>query len=145
MARTKQKPSTPVSKGKKKAPQQQRTPTRGSPGRRTIDAEPRKRRYRPGTRALQEIRKYQKSTDLLIRRLPFSRLVRETSNNLTPEPFRWTAEALLALQEATEDFMVHLFEDCNLCAIHARRITIMPKDLQLARRIRGPVYGVSSF
>jgi histone H3 len=60
-------------------------------------------------------------------------------------PYRWTAEALMALQEATEYLMVHLFEDSLLCALHAKRITIMPKDLQLARRIRGPVYGVSSF
>merc|ERR1712159_826442 len=90
-------------------------------------------RYRPGTRALKEIRKYQKSTDLLLRKLPFARLVREIGNMVAPEPFRWTAEALLALQEATESFMVGLFEDCNLCAIHAKRVTIMPKDLQLAR------------
>lgn len=97
--------------------------------------------------ALREIRKYQKSTDLLIRKLPFSRLVREITLDLTPrhEPFRWTAEALLALQEATEDVIVHLFEDCNLCAIHAKRVTIQPKDLQLARRIRGPVHGISSY
>ena len=97
--------------------------------------------------ALREIRKYQKSTDLLIRKLPFSRLVREITLGLTPrhEPFRWTAEALLGLQEASEDVLVHLFEDCNLCAIHAKRVTIQPKDLQLARRIRGPVYGISSY
>ncbi len=57
------------------------------------------RRYRPGTLALREIRKYQKSTDLLIRKLPFGRLVREITNNVSPEPFRWTAEALDALQE----------------------------------------------
>jgi histone H3/H4 len=181
-------------------------------------------RYRPGTRALKEIRKFQKSTDLLVRKLPFARLVRtqctqtaragrpnqhttalqrtharrargvrapivsahcqhrasaarpltragplpphgqvrEIANNLTEEPFRWTAEALLALQEvrraavaalpsrarcsrlpaattltlrsrpsplpvcaqSMEDFMVKLFEDCNLCAIHAKRVTI---------------------
>mmetsp|Transcript_2097 Transcript_2097/g.5814 ORF Transcript_2097/g.5814 Transcript_2097/m.5814 type:complete len:150 (-) Transcript_2097:213-662(-) len=104
-----------------------------------------KRRYRPGTRALKEIRKYQKSTDLLLRKLPFARLVREIGNMVAPEPFRWTAEALLALQEATEAFLVGLFEDCNLCAIHAKRVTIMPKDLQLARRIRGPIYGVASY
>jgi len=104
-----------------------------------------KRRYRPGTKALQEIRRYQRSTDLLLRKLPFARLVREIGNMVAPEPFRWTAEALLALQEATESFMVGLFEDCNLCAIHAKRVTIMPKDLQLARRIRGPIYGVASY
>ena len=60
-------------------------------------------------------------------------------------PHRWTAEAILALQEATEDFMVHLLEDANMCAIHAKRVTIMPRDLKLARRIRGPVYGVSVY
>jgi histone H3 len=104
-----------------------------------------KRRYKPGTLAIREIRKYQKSTDLLIRKLPFARLVREICNEFTDQPMRWTAEALLALQESSEDFLVHLFEDCNLCAIHAKRVTIMPKDMQLARRIRGPIYGVSSW
>ena len=104
-----------------------------------------KRRYKPGTLALKEIRKFQKSTELLIRKAPFCRLVREISNEVSPEPFRYTAESLLAIQEATEDFLVHPFEDCNLCAIHAKRVTIMPKDLQLARRIRGPVYGVSAY
>ena len=63
--------------------------------------------------------------------------MREISNEVSPEPFRYTAESLLAIQEATEDFLVHLFEDCNLCAIHAKRQTVMRKDLQLARRIRG--------
>mmetsp|Transcript_33836 Transcript_33836/g.60455 ORF Transcript_33836/g.60455 Transcript_33836/m.60455 type:complete len:153 (-) Transcript_33836:143-601(-) len=101
-------------------------------------------RWRPGTVALREIRKYQKSTDLLIRKLPFARVVREITLNVSQEPMRWTAEALLAIQEATEDFMVHLFNDTNLCCIHAKRVTIMPKDLQLARRIRGSVHGVSS-
>lgn len=104
-----------------------------------------KHRFRPGTVALREIRKYQKSTELLIRKLPFARLCREICNTVSAEPYRWTAESLLALQEAVEDFIVHLFEDSNLCAIHAKRVTIMPKDMQLARRIRGPIYGVSSF
>ncbi len=81
-------------------------------------------RYRPGTVALREIRRYQKSTELLIRKLPFARLVREISNQVAPEPFRWRADALLALQEDVEDFLVHMFEDCNLCAIHAKRSTV---------------------
>lgn len=102
-------------------------------------------RYRPGTVALREIRKYQRTTDLLIRKLPFARLVREVSNRLSLEPFRWTAEALLGLQEASEDFLIGLLEDTNLCAIHAHRVTIQPKDMQLARRIRGPINGVTSF
>ncbi|KAK4984330.1 centromeric DNA-binding histone H3-like protein cse4 [Elasticomyces elasticus] len=97
------------------------------------------RRYRPGTVALREIRRYQKSTELLIQKLPFSRLVREValSMSTTGELFRWQSQAIQALQEAAEAFLVHLFEDTNLCAIHAKRVTIMQKDIQLARRIRG--------
>ena len=121
------------------------TSTRIPPRSRSSLADKKKRRYKPGTLALKEIRKFQKSTELLIRKAPFCRLVREISNEVSPEPFRYTAESLLAIQEATEDFLVHLFEDCNLCAIHAKRVTIMPKDLQLARRIRGPIYGVSAY
>ena len=116
-------------------------------------------RYRPGTVALREIRRYQKSTDLLIRKLPFQRLVREirryqksTDLLIRKLPFqrlvreiaqdfksdlRFQGSAVLALQEAAEAYLVGLFEDTNLCAIHAKRVTIMPKDIQLARRIRG--------
>jgi len=153
-------------------------------------------RYRPGTVALREIRRYQKSTDLLIRKLPFQRLVREIAQDFkndlsatTPHtartatstthghdndsvivvslefngPTPWTpatiavfslavcylspvsdsglrrfqGTAISALQEASESYLVSLFEDTNLCAIHAKRVTIMPKDIQLARRIRG--------
>jgi histone H3 len=93
-------------------------------------------RFRPGTVALREIRRYQKSTDLLIRKLPFERLVREIAGRIKVE-LRFQSSALLALQEASEAYMVGLFEDTNLCAIHARRVTIMPRDIQLARRIRG--------
>jgi histone H3 len=93
-------------------------------------------RYRPGTVALREIRKFQKSTELLIRKLPFQRLVREISSDFKTD-LRFHSQALLALQEAAEAYLVGLFEDTNLCAIHAKRVTIMPKDLQLARRIRG--------
>ncbi|XP_074310599.1 histone H3.3-like [Silene latifolia] len=92
-------------------------------------------RYRPGTVALREIRKYQKSTELLIRKLPFQRLVREVAQNFKSD-LRFQTHAVLALQEAAEAFLVGLFEDTNLCAIHAKRVTIMPKDIQLARRIR---------
>jgi len=92
---------------------------------------------RPGEKALKEIRAYQNSTDLLIRRLPFARLVREIQSNMTRQPYRWQGTAILALQEAAEAHLIGLFEDCNLCAIHGKRVTIMPKDMQLARRIRG--------
>ena len=93
-------------------------------------------RYRPGTVALREIRKYQKSTELLIRKLPFQRLVREVAQEFKSD-LRFQSSSVLALQEACESYLVGLFEDTNLCAIHARRVTIMPKDMQLARRIRG--------
>jgi histone H3 len=93
-------------------------------------------RYRPGTVALREIRKFQKSTDLLIRKLPFQRVVREIAQQFKSD-LRFQSQAVLALQEACEAYLVGLFEDTNLCAIHAKRVTIMPKDMQLARRIRG--------
>ena len=113
-------------------------------------------RYRPGTVALREIRRYQKSTELLIRKLPFQRLVREIAQDFKTD-FRFQSAAIGALQvkvlislkkilcyltatlfqEASEAYLVGLFEDTNLCAIHAKRVTIMPKDIQLARRIRG--------
>jgi histone H3 len=93
-------------------------------------------RYRPGTVALREIRRYQKSTDLLIQKLPLQRLVREISQDFKHD-VRFNATALLGLHESAEAYLVKLFEDTNLCAIHAKRVTIMPKDIQLARRIRG--------
>ncbi|XP_019417404.1 PREDICTED: histone H3.3-like [Lupinus angustifolius] len=93
-------------------------------------------RFRPGTVALREIRKYQKSTDLLIQKLPFQRLVREIAQTMKTD-LRFQSHAVLALQEASEAYLVGLFEDTNLCAIHAKRVTIMPKDIHLARRIRG--------
>lgn len=152
MARQKQQ-------GAKKVVGKRRTDVerRGSAG--LMEKAPRKkRRMRPGTqllmlfhclgqrtcltqfsgeRALKEIRLYQTNTDLLIRRLPFARLVREIQHSMSKETFRWQGTAILALQEAAEAHLVGLFEDCNLCAIHAKRVTIMPKDMQLARRIRG--------
>ena len=93
-------------------------------------------RFRPGTVALREIRRFQKSTDLLIRRLPFQRLVREIAQEFKSD-LRFQTSAVQAIQEAAEAYLVGLFEDTNLCAIHAKRVTIMPKDMQLARRIRG--------
>ena len=94
------------------------------------------RRYRPGTVALREIRRFQKSTELLIRKLPFQRLVREIAQDYGKD-IRFRSSAIGALQEATESYLVGLFEDTNLAAIHAKRVTILPKDIQLARRIRG--------
>jgi len=93
-------------------------------------------RWRPGTVALREIRKYQKNTDLLIRKAPFQRLVRELACAIKSD-LRMQSTALLALQEAAEAYLVGLFNDTNKCALHAKRVTIMPKDMQLALRIRG--------
>ena len=90
-----------------------------------------------GEGALKEIRKYQKQTDLLLRKLPFARLVKEIQTSFVIQPYRWQAPALLALQEAAEAHLVGLFEDSNLCAIHGGRVTLMVKDLRLARRVRG--------
>ncbi|KAJ1026354.1 hypothetical protein NDA16_002441 [Ustilago loliicola] len=112
-----------------------------------------KRRFKPGTVALREIRKYQKSTDLLLRKLPFARLVREIANDFVTSyehgeygsGLRWQSSAILALQEATEAFLVHLFEDANLCAIHGKRVTLMKKDFQLARRLRGRWDGLGGY
>ena len=92
-------------------------------------------RYRPGTVALREIHKYQKSTDLLLRKLPFQCLVREVTQDVCGD-LRFQATALAASQEASEAYLIGLLEDTNLCAIHARRVTIMPKDLQLSRKIQ---------
>lgn len=118
--------------------------------------------------ALREIRYYQKTSDLLIRKLPFARLVREVASDFITSQWsdgvglRWQSHAILALQEAAEAFLVHLFEDAyahlivfvkipshhafrNLCAIHAKRVTIMQRDIQLARRIRGSQGGVTLY
>lgn len=101
-----------------------------------------KRRRKPGTVSLREIRYYQKRTELLIKKRPFQRFVKEIANDevsssYAPEGLRWRPDAVEALHEASESYVTHLFEDCNLNAIHAKRVTIMVKDMQLARRIRG--------
>ncbi|GAA5880170.1 hypothetical protein JCM16303_001238 [Sporobolomyces ruberrimus] len=143
-------------KGKGKAPASTggggggkgRASTGGAGGKgKTAAAAPKKpHRFKPGTVALREIRHYQKSTDLLLRRLPFARLVREIATDFFDDEtgeqvgLRWQSSALLALQEATEAYLVHLFEDSNLCALHAKRVTIMQRDMQLVRRIRGDFY-----
>ncbi|CAH1232599.1 HIST2H3A [Branchiostoma lanceolatum] len=118
---------------------------RGPASRRDNDGQAKRRhRFRPGTRALMEIRKYQKSTSLLIRKLPFARLVREVCQDVGGMNHRWQAYAIMALQEAAEAFLVGLMEDANLIALHAKRVTLMPRDIQLARRIRGPEKGFSA-
>ena len=96
----------------------------------------RPRKTRPGVAALREIRKMQKSTNLLLRKMPFQRLVRELMADHESD-MRFQATAVLAMQEAVEVYLVNLFTDANLCAIHSKRVTVMPKDMTLALRIRG--------
>ena len=124
MARVKTNPSSAKSSSHKKNLSNQYRPQK--PNRLPI-----------GEGALKEIRKYQKQTDLLLRKLPFARLVKEIQGSFVVQPYRWQAPALLALQEAAEAHLVGLFEDSNLCAIHGGRVTLMVKDLRLARRVRG--------
>nr|XP_039331035.1 histone H3.3A-like [Saimiri boliviensis boliviensis] len=93
-------------------------------------------RHRPGTVALHEIRRYQKSTEILIRKLPFQRLVREFAQDFKTD-LCFQRAAIGAMQEASEAYLVGLFEDTNLCAIHYKCVTIMPKDIQLACHIHG--------
>ncbi|KAI9294465.1 histone-fold-containing protein [Neoconidiobolus thromboides FSU 785] len=122
------------------------------PGEPIVHGTPRKYRHKPGVMVVREIRRLQKETNLLIPRLPFSRLVREVcekiiSDEYSPSPelanLRWQSHAILALQEAAEAFIISVLEDANLCAIHAKRVTIMQRDIQLARRIRGQWGGLT--
>ncbi|XP_040848879.1 histone H3-like centromeric protein A [Ochotona curzoniae] len=128
--RRSRKPEAPTRRGA--------SPTR-SPRRRDVSGTPsRITRRRRQFAWLKEMRKLQKSTDLLLRKLPFARVVREIGTRFTRGvDFNWQAQALLALQEAAEAFLVHLFEDAYLLSLHAGRVTLFPKDVQLARRIRG--------
>ena len=91
----------------------------------------RPRRFRPGTVALREIRKYQKTTELLIRKIPFQRLVREIVHKMKGKDYKFQSTALLALQEASEQFLVNMFDQCNQIVIHGKRTTLMVKDIQL--------------
>ncbi|KAG2498095.1 hypothetical protein HYH03_003853 [Edaphochlamys debaryana] len=153
--KVKVEPGTPAERTRSHAKVKEE-PTDGNPTGRTVPRKSRKaararksapalqptkprRRFRAGTVALREIRKYQKTMDLLLRRAPFHRLVRELANKHAPggeSEYRWRPDALEALQEASEAFLVGMLEDSNLAAIHAKRVTIMPKDMQLVRRLR---------
>ncbi|GMS79150.1 hypothetical protein PENTCL1PPCAC_1325, partial [Pristionchus entomophagus] len=93
---------------------------------------------KPVGNVLREIRRLQKTGDLLIPKAPFFRLVREIAQKVGPnKDLRFQAAAIAALQEGAEMYIVKLFEDSNLCAFHAGRVTVMPRDIQLVRRIRG--------
>lgn len=118
------------------------SPPRGPQRARRANEERKKRRFRPGTRVLQEIRKLQQTTHTLIPRIHFSRIVRDVAFGLDGlQEYRWASEALEAMQTAAEAYLVGLFEDANLCALHAKRVTIQVKDMMLALRIRGDSLG----
>ena len=124
MSRTK---TTSVSKAAKKSAKKPKAAR--APG-------AKKFRWHAGTVALRQIKKFQKSTDLLMRKAPFQRLVRELATG-HKDGLRWQASAVAALQEATESYVTGLLSDSNLCALHAKRLTLMSRDLSLARRLRG--------
>ena len=133
MARTKQ---TALKSTGGKAPRKQRATKAARKSAPATGGVKKPNRYRPGTVALREIRRYQKSTELLIRKLPFQRLVWAIAQDFKTD-LHFQSTAAIALQEASEAYLDGLFEDANLCAIHAKRVTIMPKDIHLARRIHG--------
>ena len=122
--------------GSGKAPQKQLKPKLAKKTAMAIGGVKKPHRYRPGTVALWEIWHYQKSTELLIRKMPFQRLVREIAQDFKTY-LRFQSGAILALQEASEAYLVGPFEDSNLCAIHAKKVTIMTKDIQLTWCIWG--------
>ena len=139
MARTKQRQKKNSSPGK--CPRNHFPPQGGGKGKHSAKFAPpggikKKRRFRPGTVALRDIRKYQKSTEPLIRKLPFQRLVREIAGQIMTD-LRFTSGAIAALHESSEAFLVQMFEGVNLIALHSKRPTIMAKDIQLLRKIRG--------
>jgi len=129
MSRTKETARKAGSKGPSKKSAKASKTASGNAGKKT-------RRFRPGTVALREIVRYQRGTELLLRKAPFQRLVREIAS-AGKSSLRFQSAAVLAIQEATEAYLISLLADTNLCAIHTRRVTVMPKDLHLARRLRG--------
>ena len=104
---------------------------------------PRKKTWKPGTVALREIRRQQKSTELCIRKLPFARLVREIIHQVSAmnQEFRVQAYALQALQEAAEAFLITEFEMSVLVMIHSKRVTLLAKDMQLIQKVRRRMLG----
>lgn len=137
--KTRPMPTNPEDSERTESDQQQPAPPRRA-----------KRRWRPGTVALREIWKYQKSSDLLIPKAPFARVVRELMDKFffssTGRFYkaraqgrgitRWSAQALLAIQSAAEEYLVGLMQDGLCAAIHAKRVTLTDKDLRLVRRFR---------
>lgn len=123
--------------------QSSRTPRQSDQDRsalRHVRKQPTPRRLKPGTLALREIRIYQRSTHLLLRKAPFARLVRQLLIERHPygAQFRWQRAAVECLQEACEAYLVCFLSDAYLCSLHSKRVTLMPRDMHLIRRLRGP-------
>lgn len=141
MARTKQAPTSGSSSGKggklpRKMPQSAKH-LGGKPVH-MGGLKKKKHRYRPGTVALREIRKFQRSTEILTKKAPFRRVLDQIcmeEGGLT-EQFRLQSDIIPLLQEAAQSHLIQVMEDANLCTIHAKRITVKPIDVQLARRVR---------
>ena len=131
-------PTTPTKKPKTKVPRTQQAAVNPKKQHGTGGVK-KPHRYRSGTVALREIRQYQKSTELLIKKRPFQRLVREIAQDFKTD-LRFQGSAVLALQEAAEAYLVMFFEYTNLAAIHGKRVTIMPRDMQLVRTIKRMYY-----
>jgi histone H3 len=102
----------------------------------SLDRKATKGKYRPNNLCLKEIRRFARAPDMCIRRASFQQVVKDITWEID-STYKFHTQAILAIQEAAEAYMIGLFEDCNLCAGHARRVTIYPKDMHLARRIRG--------
>ena len=118
-----------------------RIPSKGK-GKQPRDFSQKKRKFRPGTKALKEIRKYQMSTDLVIPKAPLYRCIKEVTEGLFPlHGIRYTGSACVVLQEALEAYLVRFIEDAHLCALHAKRVTLMVRDMLLVKRLRGETFG----
>mmetsp|Transcript_17838 Transcript_17838/g.24909 ORF Transcript_17838/g.24909 Transcript_17838/m.24909 type:complete len:121 (+) Transcript_17838:1147-1509(+) len=96
-----------------------------------------KRRFKPSALTLLEIRKYQRSTYLIMQRIPFFRLLKKITNKITKQKFNWNSNSLFIMQEITEYYLLNFLSELNTCASHGKRLTVMLKDIKLANRIKG--------
>ncbi|XP_076814374.1 uncharacterized protein LOC143460658 isoform X1 [Clavelina lepadiformis] len=128
--------SKPTNRRKNSTPRKNKTPISQSSNSK-ISQERTRRRCRPGQKALKEIRHAQRSTELCIRKLAFSRLVREIQYRINPRITHWQLNSIACLQEAAEAYLIRYLEDCNEAAVFAQRVTLMQKDLQFIGRLRG--------
>ena len=105
------------------------------PAKLAVEGVAKKRRFRPGTVALREIRHYQKTTEPVLRKAPFQRLVREIAQSYKAD-LRFQGDALAALQEASEAYLVQKFGDAHLIALHSKRVTLQARDMKLLQSLQ---------